>query len=98
MLSPKRFLTKARNGQMSDFTRQRKISGNGHFMVYTADEKRYEANGRIILPYNAVFLENILSLIRRNNPSEDKEEASADYFNSQRLVLKITLTAIRALP
>ncbi|KAG9443213.1 hypothetical protein H6P81_019067 [Aristolochia fimbriata] len=100
MLSPKRFLSKARNGQPSDFnTRQRKTSGKGHFVVHTADEKRFEvplshlnntifqellkmsedefglaANGRITLPCNAVFLDYILSLIRRH-PSKDTEKA-----------------------
>ncbi|KAG9443210.1 hypothetical protein H6P81_019064 [Aristolochia fimbriata] len=43
MLSPKRFLSKARNDQPSDFsTRQRKTSEKGYFVVYTADEKRFE--------------------------------------------------------
>ncbi|KAG9443209.1 hypothetical protein H6P81_019063 [Aristolochia fimbriata] len=43
MLSPKRFLSKARNCQPSDFnTRQKKTSEKGHFVVYTSDEMRFE--------------------------------------------------------
>ncbi|XP_068646650.1 auxin-responsive protein SAUR65-like [Aristolochia californica] len=48
MFSPKRFVSKARNGE-------RAISGKGHFVVYTADQNRFE----VPLAYlnNAIFQE-----------------------------------------
>ncbi|KAG9443216.1 hypothetical protein H6P81_019070 [Aristolochia fimbriata] len=55
MLSPKRLLTKARNGQISDFERQRKISEKGHFVVYSVDEVRFEVP--LIHLSNAIFQE-----------------------------------------